>query len=80
MPQSLKHFFRQMPPFILLGIAIALAIGVFIVFSYVLVWGLLIGGVLWGISALIQYFRSLSSDSDNDMGPTKGRIIDHDKQ
>jgi hypothetical protein len=78
MPHSLKHFFKQMPPFIFLGIAIALVVGVFIVFSYVLVWGLLIGAVLWGISAITQYFRSLSSG--NEIKPSKGRIIDHDKQ
>ncbi|MCH9755787.1 MAG: hypothetical protein K0U37_01175 [Gammaproteobacteria bacterium] len=78
MSRSLKHFFQQLPPFILLGIAIALAVGIFVVFSYVLVWGLLIGGILWGVSAIFQYFRSLSA-SDNEPKTSKGRIIDHEK-
>ena len=80
--QSLKHFFRQMPPFILLGISIAFIIGIFIVFSYVLLWGLLIGAVLWGVNAIVRYFRSPSSDNTSSKPPhssSKGRIIDHDK-
>ncbi|MDF1677835.1 MAG: hypothetical protein P1U32_03985 [Legionellaceae bacterium] len=77
MSQSLKHFFQQLPPFILLGVAIALAIGIFVVFSYVLVWGLLIGAVLWGVNSLIQYVRGARSNEPPKT--TKGRVIDHDR-
>ncbi len=77
MPKPLKHFFQQMPPFILLGIAIAVIVGIFIVFSYVLVWGLLIGGVLWGIHAISQYARTFSPNKKPK--PSKGRVIDHDE-
>jgi hypothetical protein len=78
MPQSLKHFFKQLPPFILIGISIALAIAIFIVFSYVLLWGLVIGAMLWGITTLMQYFRGLSST--NAIKPSKGRVIDHEEK
>jgi hypothetical protein len=80
MPQPLKHLFQQLPPFILFGVSIALAIGVFVVFSYVLIWGLLIGAVLWGINFLVQYCRTLMSQPpQNKATHSKGRIIDHDK-
>ncbi|MDX2346180.1 MAG: hypothetical protein QNK11_04845 [Legionella sp.] len=79
MPQPLKHFFQQLPPFILIGVSIAAAIVIFIVFSYVLFWGLLIGAILWGINLLMQYFRG-PSQSNHPKNTRQGRIIDHDKK
>ncbi|MDF1646439.1 MAG: hypothetical protein P1U61_05625 [Legionellaceae bacterium] len=79
MPQLLKHFFQQLPPFILLGIVIAFAAGIFMLFSYVLIWGLAIGAVLWGVNLIYQYF-SHSSSSNTPIKPSKGQVIDHDKQ
>lgn len=79
MPQSLKHFFQQLPPFILLGIVIALAAGIFMLFSYVLIWGLIIGAVLWGVNLIYQYFSQASS-SNTPIKPSKGQVIDHDEQ
>ena len=78
MPQPLKHFFKQLPPFILLGVIIAFVVAIFIVFSYVLLWGLLIGAILWGIHLLTQYFRRLSIPHTTK--PTKGRVIEHEKK
>jgi hypothetical protein len=81
MPRSLKHFFQQLPPFILLGVSIAFAVGLFIVFSYVLLWGLLIGAILWSINILVQYVRGTSATSKNTQTkPSKGRIIEHEKK
>lgn len=77
MPRSLKHLFQQMPRFILLGIAIAFVIGIFILFSYVFVWGLMIGGILWGIHTISQYARTFTQNKKQK--PAKGRIIEHDK-
>lgn len=77
MHQSLKYFFRQFPPFILLGIAIALLLGIFIIFSYVLIWGLCIGAALWGINSIIQYVRTLSA-APVIKKKHQGRVIDHD--
>lgn len=82
MYRSFKSFSQQIPPFMAAGISIALVIGIFIVFSYVLVWGLIIGGVLWGANCLFQYFRGLSSTPEPTHKKTyhksKGRIIEHD--
>jgi hypothetical protein len=80
MPPSIKQFLQQLPPFILIGISIALAVGIFIVFSYVLIWGILIGAILWGANLLVEYLKSKNIiPNNNKKKPSQGRIIDHDK-
>ena len=79
MPPSIKQFLQQLPPFIILGVSIALAVGVFILFSYVLLWGILIGAILWGANLLVEYFKPSSTTQHNAKKPSRGRIIDHDK-
>jgi hypothetical protein len=80
MAQPLKHLFQQLPPFILFGVSIALAVGVFVVFSYVLMWGLLIGAGLWGINLLVQYCRTIMSQTQKTKTTrSTGRVIDHDE-
>ncbi|MDF1684678.1 MAG: hypothetical protein P1U36_08495 [Legionellaceae bacterium] len=85
MPPSIKQFLQQLPPFILVGISIALGVGIFIVFSYVLIWGILIGAILWGANLLINYLRSANiiptknQTKTSSTSTSKGRIIDHDK-
>lgn len=73
MNQKLERLFQQLIPFLMAGIAIALLIGLFILFSYVLVWGLIIGAVLWLVAFVKSYFFSSSKKEIS----TKGRIIDH---
>jgi|GEM_PF-1410686 len=83
MKQQFKDLFNQLPPFVLLGISIVLGIGIFLIFSYVLVWGLVIGGLLWGLSFLFQYIRDLSappSKKKPKKNTKKGRIIEHDNK
>lgn len=62
----------QIPSFLVLGIAIALIVGLFIMLSYVLVWGIFLGGLIW-IAMLIKnlLFPRLTNNK-------KGRILDHD--
>lgn len=72
MNEKLHGFLQQLIPFLILGISIALVIGLFIMFSYVLVWGLLIGGILWVIALVKSYL--FPSNTSNE---TKGRIIEH---
>ena len=57
MDNKLQKFFEQLIPFIILGIAIALVVGLFIMLSYVLVWGLIIGGVIWLVAMIKNYFQ-----------------------
>ncbi len=73
MNEKLKQMLGQLPTFIILGIAIALLIGLFVMLSYVVVWGLLLGGVIWLIVMLKNYLFPPPSSEKND-----GRIIEHD--
>lgn len=74
MNDKLKPILENLATFLLLGVALALVIGLFIMLSYVLVWGLLIGGVLWLISLIYGYFLV---DKEK-LSSSKGRIIEHD--
>ncbi|HHF7344320.1 hypothetical protein [Legionella feeleii] len=73
MNEKLQRLLENIVPFLMLGIAIALVIGLFIMFSYVLIWGLLIGGILWAISFVKSYFFP----SSNTPAKTEGRVIEH---
>lgn len=72
MNNSLKQALEGLVPFVLLGIAVSLVIGLFIMFSYVLIWGLFIGGVLWLTSLIKNYFFPAKTDNSE-----LGRIIEH---
>ena len=71
--QERPNFVEQLIPFLIIGVAIALLIGVFIMLSYALVWGLLIGAILWGIVRIKAFFKKPSAEEK-----TSGRIIEHD--
>lgn len=73
MNKTLQQLLAQLIPFIMLGIGIALAIGLLIMFSYVLVWGILIGGVIWLIYVVKNYLFPTPSREKK-----KGRVIEHD--
>jgi hypothetical protein len=77
MQNTLRKIFETVVPFLLLGVFIALSIGFFIVMSYVLIWGLLIGFVLYGVSAVYRYFFGESTVAE-DPRSHQGRIIEHD--
>ena len=61
-------------PCVMLGIAVALIIGFFVVFSYILLWGVLIGIVLWIAACVKAYFFP-----DHTKLNTRGRIIEYKK-
>lgn len=69
---KIQELIEQLVPFIVLGIAIALIIGLFIMVSYVLIWGLVLGGIIWvGVAIKSLLFPSKSS------GKNEGRVIEH---
>ncbi|TAL64672.1 MAG: hypothetical protein EPN84_03005 [Legionella sp.] len=75
MNDKLQELLKSLVPFIAVGIAIALVIGLLVMFSYVFVWGLLIGGILWAAALVKQYlFPSETIKKE------EGRIIEHDDQ
>lgn len=69
---ELKRLFQPFFPFILIGMSIALVISLFVLFSYILLWGIVIGATLWGISILKKVFFP------KPIKPSKGRVIEHD--
>ncbi|HHF7372834.1 hypothetical protein [Legionella bozemanae] len=74
----LGKIFENLVPFLVAGVAIALFFGLLFMFSYVLIWGLLIGGVLWLITAIKQYLFPDKSNKTEVTHKNQGRIIEHD--
>lgn len=73
--------FETLVPFIIAGVAIALFIGILFMFSYVLIWGLLIGGVLWLIAMVKEYlFPRTAKKPEVNQKAQGGRIIEHDDE
>ena len=70
-----QQFFATMVPFIIAGIAIALFIGLLFMFSYVLIWGLIIGGILWLVTTAKNYL--FPPAAVNPEARKQGRIIEH---
>jgi len=73
MNNKLQQLLETIVPFLVLGVAIALFVGLLFMFSYVLVWGLLIGGILWLIAFVKQYLFPSEVPTK-----TQGRVIEHD--
>ncbi|MCA0402567.1 MAG: hypothetical protein LCH30_02095 [Proteobacteria bacterium] len=76
MNDKLQKLLESLVPFLILGFAAALVISLFIMLSYVLVWGLLIGAVLWGLYSIKNYL--FPGETAKPIKSHKGRIIEHD--
>ncbi|MFC3908844.1 hypothetical protein ACFORL_07110 [Legionella dresdenensis] len=75
---KLQQIIQSLVPFLIMGIAIAMLIGLFIMFSYVLIWGIFIGGVLWFAALIKDYLFPPPPEEKHE-----GRVIehkDHDKK
>ena len=70
---DIKKILESLVPFIVVGVAIALCIGLLFMFFSIAIWGLIIGGVLWLAALAKQYLFPSVSDKKDD-----GRIIEHD--
>jgi len=71
-----NRFIDKIAPFIVIGVSIAVLAALLIVFFYVLLWGLLIGTILY-IFVVIKnkFFRKKTKLVHS---KRKGRIIEHD--
>lgn len=80
MNHKLQQIFKQLAPFLILGISIAISLGLFILFFYVILWGILIGGCLWLIVFIKNTLFSNGTSPINQphQKSTKGRVIEHD--
>jgi hypothetical protein len=69
---DIKKILDSLIPFICVGVAIAIVIGLLSMFFSIAIWGLLIGGILWLVALAKQHFFP-----DNTVKPEEGRIIEH---
>lgn len=70
-----KKILDSFLPFIIIGVGIAITVGLLFMFFSIAIWGIVIGGILWLVTLAKQYFfptQPVKNDS--------GRVIDHDKQ
>lgn len=72
MKNTLQQLLQTLIPFMVIGVIIALFIGLLIMFSYALLWGLAIGGLLW-IGSLIKAMLFPTAPKNQH----EGRIIEH---
>lgn len=75
MNNKLARVLGQLLPYIIAGIAIISAIGLLILFYYIVIWGIVVGLFLWLVAFIKQrFFRQRQS-----IQPRKGRIINYDQ-
>lgn len=69
---TIQDLVEQFVPYVILGVGIALVIGLFIMLSHVFIWGLLVGAILWAGFSIKNYLSPSNSSSRK-----KGRVIEH---
>jgi hypothetical protein len=76
---DIKKILESLVPFVFIGVAIALCIGLLFMFFSIAVWGLIIGGILWLASLAKQFFfPSTAATPGSSVVKEEGRIIEHD--
>lgn len=70
---DIKKIIESLIPFMLIGVAIALCVGLLLLFFSIAIWGLVIGGVLWLATLVKQYLFPSPSKASKE----EGRIIEH---
>lgn len=74
----MQSIFKQILPFIFLGIMVVLAVVGFILFSYLLIFGALVGIVLFVVSWVGGLFSRKKTNHLQTKQHKTGRTIDHD--
>jgi len=72
MSPKLRELLEQFVPFVVLGIAITLAIGLFFILFHAIFWGIVLGGIIWLAMVIKQYLFPNNKSTKPD-----GRIIEH---
>ncbi len=67
-------------PYLIIGFAIALMVGLFFIIANVLIWGLLIAGILWLGVTLRQLILAKFGHLSKKKSKHKGIIIEHDRK
>ncbi len=71
---TFKKLAEQSIPYIIIGMVIALAIGLLIMLSRIFIWGLILGAIIWFAVFIKNYLFPTPPDEKT------GRIIEHDKK
>lgn len=72
---KLEKILENFIPFVVIGIGIVVFFSLLLMFSYLLIWGFIIGGILWICSLLFQYLSPNQSNQKKN-----GRIIEHESR
>ena len=76
MKNPFSHFLEIISPYLLIGFVIALFIGLLIVLSYVVIWGVLIGAVIYAcVFIKNKFFPDKKKPVQYEQ---EGRVIEHD--
>jgi hypothetical protein len=75
----MKPFFARIMPFIFLGIIIVIFIAGFVIFSYLLIFGALVGLFLFCIAWIKELIFKHKNSYPEVKKPRSGRTIDHEK-
>lgn len=73
MSDKFEKIIENIVPFIVVGVGIAIVIGLLFMFFYVAIWGVVIGAILYLVALAKQYFFPGESAKKE-----QGRIIEHD--
>lgn len=76
MNHKLRRIGVQLLPYFLIGMAISATIGLLIILSSLILWGMLIGSVIWVISLI----KNALFPSETSLQKAKGRIIEHNNR
>lgn len=74
MNNKFDKILQSILPFIAFGVMIAISVVLFIFFSYLLIWGIIIGFFIWVFAIIRSYFSSPKPKNK----PKKGRVIEHE--
>ena len=78
MNSKLQRIYTQLFPFIIIGTAIAIVVGLLIMLSCILVWGIIIGVIIWVATLIKKALFSPEQPIPIQKPKQKGRIIEHD--
>ena len=76
---QIPKIFDTLIPLIITGMAIVVFIGLLFMFSYVLIWGVIVGALLW-LASIIKTYLFPNTKKPIKTAKSKGRIIEHNEK
>ncbi|HSW69162.1 MAG TPA: hypothetical protein VLI69_03245 [Gammaproteobacteria bacterium] len=74
----MNNLFQRLMPFLFLGIMLVVLVAGLILLSYLLIWGAIVGLVLFLIAWIREKFFPTRQLTKSDKKRTSNRIIDHE--